>query len=148
MDFVIKEFKSLSAEELFEIYKLRNEIFIVEQNCAYQDVDEKDLTAVHVMMFDNGQLCGYSRILRPSVSYTEPPIGRVALKKIKRNNGSGKVLMQQSINKTLELFTDQDIVISAQSYLLTFYTGLGFSPEGKEYFEDNIPHIKMRLARI
>ena len=117
MNFIIKEFSSLSAKELFEVYKLRSEVFVVEQNCAYQDVDHKDLSAIHVMMYNDEILIGYSRILPPFVSYKEPSIGRVVLKKEFRTKGLGKNLMKRSINKTRELFKDQAIVISAQTYL-------------------------------
>ncbi len=145
MEFTIKNFASLSTKELFEIYKLRSEVFIVEQNCAYQDVDEKDLSSFHVMMFEGNQLIGYTRILPPGISYKEAAIGRVALRQECRKNGSGKTLMKYSINKTLELFKDQSVVISAQSYLIKFYTELGFLQEDKEYLEDDIPHVKMRF---
>jgi len=145
MNFIIKEFSSLSTKELFEIYKLRSEVFVVEQNCAYQDVDDKDLSAIHVMMYDSEILVGYSRILPPSVSYKEPSIGRVVLKKEFRSKGLGKILMKQTINKTQELFRNQPIVISAQTYLLKFYSELSFNSIGDPYLEDDIPHIKMCL---
>jgi ElaA protein len=144
MDVVIKEFNRLSAKELFDIYKLRSEVFVVEQNCAYQDPDEKDLQAIHVTLFEKHTLAGYSRIIPPGVSYKEPSIGRVVVAKEFRTNGYGKILMKQSINKALDLFKDQGIVISAQTYLTKFYTELGFQSEGNGYLEDNIPHIKMR----
>ena len=144
MEFVVKDFNALSVKELFEIYKLRSEVFIVEQNCAYQDVDDKDLSSLHLMLYKEEELIGYCRILPPGISYKESSIGRVAVKESQRKLGAGKFLMKYSISKTLELFKDQDIVISAQSYLLKFYSDLGFSPEGKGYLEDNIPHIKMR----
>jgi len=147
MEFSIKDFNALTTKELFEIYKLRSEVFIVEQNCAYQDVDDKDLSALHVMLFSGPELAGYSRILPPGISYSEPSIGRVALRKKFRNKGSGKVLMKQSLNKTLELFKNQNIVISAQSYLIKFYNGLGFVQEGEEYLEDDIPHVQMRYKQ-
>lgn len=148
MHFTFKEFSALSTTELFEIYKLRSEVFIVEQTCAYQDVDDKDLSAFHVMLFEKDQLIGYTRILPPGISYTEPSIGRVVLKKEFRTQGTGKLLMKQSIKQSLELFHNQIIVISAQSYLLTFYTGLGFSKEGEEYLEDDIPHVKMKYNAL
>ena len=144
MHFTLKEFSALSTTELFEIYKLRSEVFVVEQNCAYQDVDDKDLSAFHLMLFEDDQLAGYTRILPPTVSYTEPSIGRVAVKKEFRTQGTGKILMKQSIKQSLELFNNQNIVISAQSYLLKFYTELGFTREGEEYLEDDIPHVKMK----
>src|SRR5690606_20022455 len=131
--------------QLFEIYKLRCEVFVVEQNCAYQDVDDKDFKAHHLLMFQNEQLVGYCRILPPNVSYKEPAIGRVVVSKDFRGKQFGKLLMKQAVDETKKLFQNQDIVISAQLYLLKFYTELGFAKEGEEYLEDNIPHIQMRF---
>ena len=144
MDFILKKFGDLSASELYNIYFLRSEVFVVEQNCVYQDPDEKDLVAFHVMMVAGDQLAGYARILPPGVSYKEPSIGRVVVKQKFRHAAAGQLLMKYNITQTLHLFHNQDIVISAQLYLLAFYTSLGFSKEGEEYAEDNIPHIKMR----
>lgn len=146
MDFQVKQFDTLSIQELFEIYKLRSEVFVVEQNCAYQDIDEKDLFAYHVMVFEENTLAGYCRILPPGQSYKEPSIGRVVLHPHFRKKGLGKDLMKYSMNKSLELFKNQELVISAQLYLLKFYTELGFKAEDKEYLEDNIPHIQMRYT--
>src|SRR6185369_13467032 len=112
MHFSVKQFEQLSTKELFEIYKLRSKVFVVEQNCVYQDIDEKDTTAFHVLMLDNHLLLGYSRILPPGISYKEPSIGRVVVDKEFRGKESGKSLMKYSLNKTLELYKDQDIVIS------------------------------------
>lgn len=146
MDWSLKEFSALTTKELYEIYKLRSAIFVVEQNCAYQDVDEKDLNAWHLMLWNNSQLIAYCRILAPSVSYPEPSIGRVVVVPAFRAKHLGKDLMKYSITKTLELFQTQEIVISAQMYLLKFYTDLGFRAEGETYPEDEIPHIKMRYT--
>ena len=145
MEIVVKQFFELSAKELFEAYKLRSEVFVVEQNCAYQDVDEKDLEAYHVYVWENTFLIGYARILPIHSQSTELKIGRVVVSKQARKKQYGKVLMNYCINKCLELFKNQDIVISAQSYLITFYNQLGFNSEGNEYLEDGIPHTKMRL---
>lgn len=145
MQFIYKPFKELSLHQLFEIYKLRCEVFVVEQNCAYQDVDDKDFKAHHLLMFQNEQLVGYCRILPPNVSYKEPAIGRVVVSKDFRGKQFGKLLMKQAVDETKKLFQNQDIVISAQLYLLKFYTELGFAKEGEEYLEDNIPHIQMRF---
>ena len=126
---------------------MRNAVFVVEQNCAYQDVDDKDQEAIHLLMLsDDHVLAGYCRILPPGVSYKEPAIGRVVVSENFRGTKSGKLLMKQSINETLKLFKDQSIVISAQLYLLKFYTGLGFIAEGEAYDEDEIPHVKMRYT--
>lgn len=145
MEFLIKEFNSLTTKQLFEIYKLRSEVFIVEQNCAYQDIDDMDASANHVMLFEKDVLAAYARILPPGISYKEPAIGRVVVKKNFRGKDLGKLLMQQCIDQLQDTYKNSDIVISAQSYLLKFYSDLGFKTEGKEYLEDDIPHTKMRL---
>ena len=145
MEFFIEEFNALTAKQLFEIYKLRSEVFIVEQNCAYQDIDDMDASDKHVMLFDKDVLAAYARILPPGISYKEPAIGRVVVKKTFRGKDLGKLLMQQCIDQLQDTYTNSEIVISAQSYLLKFYSDLGFKAEGKEYLEDDIPHTKMRL---
>ncbi|MCC6372486.1 MAG: GNAT family N-acetyltransferase [Bacteroidia bacterium] len=145
MEFFCLPFSKLNVEQLYNIYKLRSQVFVVEQNCAYQDVDEKDPKALHVLMLQNNQLVAYSRILPPGVSYAETAIGRVVVDPAFRGKNIGKELMKYSIHQCLEQFKNQGIVISAQTYLLKFYTDLGFVPEGEIYPEDEIPHIKMRL---
>jgi len=148
MQFVALQFIHLTGRELFEIYKLRSAVFVVEQNCAYQDVDDKDILAHHLMLYDETQLVGYCRILPPTVSYNQPSIGRVCVAQARRKNGTGKLLMKKAINETLELFDNQDIVIFAQYYLFKFYTDLGFKQEGKEYLEDDISHVQMRYKSL
>lgn len=145
MDFLLKTFIELSARQLFEIYKLRSEVFVVEQRSAYQDVDDKDLLAHHFLMLNDKQLVGYCRILPPNISYQEPAIGRVLVSKKFRGKELGKLLMKNALDETKKLFPNQDIVISAQLYLLKFYTELGFAKEGENYLEDDIPHVKMRF---
>jgi len=144
MKFLLKPFTELTVRELFEIYHLRSAVFVVEQNCAYLDPDDKDLCAWHVLMMADQTLAGYARILPPGVSYNEPSMGRVLTAPVYRGSGKGKELMRFSINATRKLFSGRDIVISAQSYLLKFYGDFGFVAEGEEYMEDNIPHTKMR----
>ncbi len=144
MAFIFKTFNELNNNELFEIYKLRAEIFIVEQNCAYQDVDDIDKTARHLLWMEAETLAAYARIIPPGISYKEPAVGRVVVKKQFRGKDLGKKLMQQSVKQLQQLYPNQDIVISAQSYLIGFYTDLGFKTEGDEYLEDDIPHTKMR----
>ncbi|MEO6304104.1 MAG: GNAT family N-acetyltransferase [Bacteroidia bacterium] len=145
MAFIFKKFEELNNNELFEIYKLRAEIFIVEQNCAYQDVDEIDKTAHHLLLMQAETLAAYTRIIPPGISYKEPAIGRVVVKKTFRGKDLGKDLMKESIKNLQQLYPNKEIVISAQSYLIKFYSDLGFKTEGEEYLEDNIPHTKMRF---
>jgi len=144
MEFILKDFKDLTANQLFEIYNLRSEVFIVEQNCAYQDVDNTDKTSKHLLLMEAETLAAYARIIPPGISYKEASIGRVVVKRTFRGKDLGKLLMQKCLHEMDILYPKQDIVISAQSYLLKFYTELGFAAEGKEYLEDGIPHTKMR----
>lgn len=147
MNFQFKKFEELSLSELHDLFKLRNAVFVVEQNCPYQDVDDKDLESHHLFAYEGNSLIAYCRILPPGLSYQEPSIGRVCVDKAFRGQKIGELLMKQSVNRTLELFNNQDIVISAQSYLLAFYQSLGFTEEGESYLEDDIPHIQMRYRR-
>lgn len=147
MDFITKVFKDLSVRELFEIYKLRSEVFVVEQNCAYQDVDDKDLDSLHTLFLDNDCLIAYARIIPPSIKDKDVHIGRVVVNKDFRSKKFGQKLMNHNINKCLEMFKNEEIIISAQCYLIRFYNELGFEIEGQEYLEDNIPHIKMRYLK-
>jgi ElaA protein len=144
MSFVVKGFEELSAYEWHEVLGLRAEVFVVEQNCAYKDPDEKDPKALHVLFRTNNTLSAYARILPPGISYAEPSIGRVVVSHLNRGTGLGKNLMKFSAQKTRELFPGKEIVISAQCYLRKFYSDLNFNAEGDEYNEDGIPHVKMR----
>ncbi len=147
MVFIISAFEELSVRQLYLIYELRSRVFVVEQNCAYQDVDEKDLKAIHVMMFENEALLGYCRILPPGVSYPEVSVGRVVVSHNQRGSQKGRVLMNKCLEICRTIYGNQDIVISAQSYLQKFYSSLGFLKVGEEYLEDNIPHIQMRSVK-
>lgn len=145
MEIILKEFKDLNNTQLFEIYKLRSEVFIVEQNCAYQDVDDIDQRSAHLLIWEAETLAAYARIIPPGISYKEPSIGRVVVRKKFRAKDLGKLLMNECLKYMSTTFPKWEIVISAQSYLIKFYTDLGFKAEGEEYLEDNIPHTKMRL---
>ncbi|MBA2612545.1 MAG: GNAT family N-acetyltransferase [Bacteroidetes bacterium] len=149
MEIIIKEFKALSTLQLFEIYQLRSEVFIVEQSCAYQDVDGIDLKAEHLLLMEAETLAAYARIIPPGISYKEPSIGRVVVKKQFRGKDLGKILMKECLKYMVnEPYKNKDIVISAQSYLIKFYTDLGFKAEGEGYLEDDIPHTKMRFKPV
>jgi ElaA protein len=140
-------FKELSTEELYTILQLRNEVFVVEQNCVYQDADNKDSISFHLSGWDGGNLVAYCRILPPGVSYTEASIGRVVSSPQYRNKGYGKQLMNEAIINTLAQFGCNTIKISAQLYLQKFYEQLGFVKLSDSYMEDNIPHIEMLFSR-
>ena len=138
-----KSFKDLTNEELYEISRLRQEVFVVEQNCPYQDADGKDLKSFHVEGKINGELIAYSRIVLPGVSYKEVSIGRVVTSPKARRTGAGKMLMKKTMGYIQKEFGNISIRIGAQLYLQKFYEGFGFVREGDEYLEDGIPHIIM-----
>ncbi len=139
----LKKFHELTVDELYNILQLRSEVFIIEQNCVYQDVDGKDQAAWHLMGIDDSQLIAYTRILSAGISYEDPSIGRVVTLPSKRRSGLGRELMHASIAECERLFGKTPITLSAQSYLIHFYESLGFSTVGDQYLEDGIPHIKM-----
>ncbi len=143
MKWVLKKFGELTLDELYSILELRSKVFIVEQNCIYNDPDGKDQVAWHLIGMEEDQLIAYSRILPPGVVYTDPAIGRVVTSPVKRKSGLGRELMNRSIKHCQELFGKTSITLSAQAYLKKFYESLGFSAIGDEYLDDGIPHIKM-----
>lgn len=140
----VKHFSELTTTELYKIMQLRLAVFSVEQDCPYQDADDKDQDAWHlVAKNEQGELVAYSRILPPGISYKEVSIGRVISSSSVRGTGTGKLLMQKSFDFVYEKFGRVPIRISAQCYLTRFYTELGFKVVGEEYIEDHIPHIEM-----
>ncbi|MCO6496925.1 MAG: GNAT family N-acetyltransferase [Chitinophagaceae bacterium] len=144
---VCKPFADLSLKQLYEILRLRNEVFVVEQDCPYQDCDGKDFSARHVMGFLDNKLVAYTRVLPVGISYSDgASIGRVVTAADIRRLGVGRLLMQQSIKLVWKFFGETDIIISAQTYLIPFYESIGFKKEGTVYQEDEIDHIKMRKA--
>ncbi len=143
MHWILKQFADLTPKELYNILQLRNEVFIVEQNCPYQDLDNKDLYAYHLMGMKEDKLLAYARLLAPGISYSESSIGRVVSSPSARKTGIGKKLMQESIEQVRNLFHTDTIRIGAQFYLQKFYESFGFIQDGEIYLEDNIPHILM-----
>lgn len=143
IEWSLKKFDDLTPLELYKIMQLRNEVFVVEQNCPYQDADNKDLSSYHFMGWDNDKLLAYTRILPPGLSYTEASIGRVVNSPAARGTGIGRELMLQSIELVKKLFGEVPIKIGAQLYLNKFYTSLGFQQTSDVYLEDNIEHIEM-----
>ena len=143
LDIIVKEFNELSIQELYNILQLRSDVFVVEQNCVYQDLDGKDAKALHVIGMKNNRVVAYTRIFKPGNYFDESSIGRVAVHKDHRKYGYGKNIMQASINAVHEKFGKQKIKISAQTYLKKFYIELGFKVKGEDYLEDGIPHITM-----
>lgn len=145
IDFVVKAFEELTTIELYKILKLRSEIFIIEQNCVYQDIDDKDLKCHHLMCLVDGNLAGYTRIVPRGLTYEDASIGRVVIGTAYRGLGLGKQLMEHSIQGCKDILKESTIRISAQLYLLKFYNSLGFKEVGEPYDEDGIPHIEMVL---
>lgn len=143
VNWTLTDFDSLSVRELYAILKLRNEVFVVEQNCVYPDTDDKDQESWHFCGWDGDRLAAYCRIIPPGISYPEAGIGRVVTALPYRKAGIGRELMQQAIEKTCALFKTETICIGAQCYLENFYTSLGFHSSGPEYLDDGIPHIHM-----
>ena len=151
LHFKCLSFQELTLDELYAILQLRAEVFVVEQDCVYQDLDGKDQQGHHLLGFDDdGDLVAYTRLLGKGISYSEyPSIGRVITSIKVRRNGAGKILMEKSIAESERLFGESPIKISAQVYLDRFYRNLGFVPMGEEYLEDGIPHISMiRKTRV
>lgn len=139
----IKAFDQLTVYELYELLKLRSEVFVVEQNCVFLDQDDKDQKCYHFMLFSEGQLVGYSRLVPAGLSYAEMAIGRVITSPSARKKGLGKILMELSIDYCLKLFGAGDIRLGAQTYAQGFYASLGFVADGETYDEDGIEHIEM-----
>lgn len=149
MIWIEKTFEELTTAELYSLLHLRAEVFVVEQQCPYQDVDYADQHAVHIMGYDEQQqLAAYARVFAPGIrsrgmQYDKASIGRVITSKAHRGKGAGKELMQRAIAAVETRFGRQPIKISAQQYLKKFYESLGFLQTSDTYLEDNIPHIEM-----
>ena len=139
----LKKFEELTPFELYAAIRLRNEVFVVEQNCVFQDADDKDQECFHLLGFKNQDLVAYTRLVPPAHIYKEPSIGRVVTSPSVRGTGAGRELMVQSIEHVYRLFGKQAIKIGAQLYLKKFYESLGFFQTGTGYLEDGIEHIYM-----
>ena len=138
-----KSFESLTKTELHEMMILRQQVFVVEQDCPYQDADEKDKDSHHLIGYINGVLVAYLRLVKPGISYVEMSFGRIVTAKSHRGTGLGVALMKEGIKQSITLYGTSKNRISAQSHLLPFYQKFGFESTGKEYLEDNIPHTEM-----
>lgn len=145
IEWICKPFRDLTLVELYAIMQLRIEVFIVEQNCIFQDADDKDQQSYHMMAWINQKLIGYTRLIPPGVSYTEASIGRVATFPKMRKAGIGRKIMEKSIDMIYSLWNKQPVRIGAQLYLKKFYESFGFQQSSDIYIEDNIEHIQMIL---
>jgi len=143
MDWKIKRFEELTTTELYEILRVRAEVFVVEQTCIYQDLDLKDKKAYHLFCENNGEIVAYLRILDKGVSYPEISIGRVLTRETNRRTGLAREMMQKAISFVEEELSEMQIRISAQLYLKRFYESLGFLITSEVYLEDDIEHIEM-----
>lgn len=143
ISFTIKTFSELNIYELHDALQLRSEVFVVEQDCVYQDIDGKDHKAFHVLGYKGNELVAYSRIFDAGDYFYLPSIGRIVVKESERKFKFGHQLVATSIDFIQEQFTEKQILISAQKYLLKFYNSHGFVEQGEEYLEDGIPHFKM-----
>jgi ElaA protein len=144
--FTIRTFKELSIDELYAMLQLRTKVFVVEQNCVFQDMDDKDQKGIHVLGYADDVLVAYSRLLPANVSYPEMSIGRVLTDTDRRKEGFGVELMKRSIESMYQVYGKHPIKIGAQLYLKKFYESFGFTQTSETYLEDGIPHIEMLLT--
>lgn len=143
MKVTTKNFEEITAEELYKILQLRAAVFVVEQDCAYQDLDGKDQKALHIIGTKNDEIVAYTRVFAAGDYMKKVCIGRVVVKQDQRTYGYGKEIMIASMEAIKNKFKTTEICLSAQTYLIKFYNDLGFVRVGEEYLEDGIPHIMM-----
>lgn len=146
MKIEIKRFSELSSNEVYELLQLRSEVFVVEQNCVYQDIDGKDNVAWHILGKDANKIVAYLRLFEPGDYFDTTSIGRVVVAKTARKKGFAKKIMEAAMKHAFKHLNEQIITLSAQTYLIQFYKELGFREVGEGYLEDGIPHIKMRYG--
>ena len=143
MEIIIKKFDQLSTKELYEILKVRADVFIVEQNCPYQDMDDKDFKAYHIYIKEDGEIKAYTRVLPQNVSFKEASFGRVLT--LERKKGYGEILVKEAIKVAREKFGADKIKIGAQAHAKNFYKKYGFVEDSEEYILDYIYHLDMVL---
>lgn len=143
LDIQVKCFKNLSLEELYAVLQLRADVFVIEQDCIYQDIDGKDEQALHILGFYEDRLVAYTRCFAPNMYFEEAAIGRVVVEKSQRKFGFGHQILKASIKAIEDEYQTKKIKLSAQQYLTKFYESHQFKLLGKGYLEDGIPHIAM-----
>jgi len=143
LDIFVKTFEDLDTTTLYQLLQLRSEIFVVEQDCVYQDLDGKDQKALHIIGAKKDKIVAYTRIFKAGDYMAQASIGRVVVKKEERQYGYGIDIMKASIQAVEEKFQESSIALSAQTYLKRFYNSLGFIEKGGEFLEDGIPHVMM-----
>lgn len=147
MTFIIKKFEEFSLKDFYEIVKIREEVFIVEQTCVYQECDGKDQKAFHLVCMEDSKVLAYLRILERGLSFDEISIGRVLVKREYRGRGLAKKLIEKALNFIEDRLNENTIRISAQEYLTEFYGSFGFKPVSDTYLEDGIPHVEMLYTK-
>jgi ElaA protein len=147
--FKVKAFKDLTVDELYAILQLRETVFIVEQNCIYNDIDNLDQECYHLFSEDQntGKIIAYTRLVPANIKFDVPAVGRLISDKNYRGKGLGRALMVKSIEEVCRIFNTNVVKISAQTYLLNFYVSLGFKPISQPYDEDGIEHVDMILEK-
>ncbi|MDC6480522.1 GNAT family N-acetyltransferase [Flavobacteriaceae bacterium] len=143
IEWVKKKWSEVSLEELYSVLRLRSEVFVVEQDCVYQDIDNKDQIAIHLLGYINKELIAYSRLFNEGDYFKETSFGRAIIKKEKRGQGYGDELVKESLKTIKNYYGNKKVKISAQAHLKTFYSKHAFIAKGKEYLEDGIPHVSM-----
>ncbi|MBM7713945.1 ElaA protein [Bacillus thermophilus] len=145
MEWKLKTFDELTVDELYSILQARVDVFVVEQECAYRELDDHDRVAFHLYAVDAGKLAGYARILPPGSAYRELSIGRVLIRKEYRRKGLAKELMKRALRFIQQQTTVDCVKVQAQEYLLSFYGSFGFQPVSEVYMDEGIPHVDMIL---
>ncbi|MFW5988495.1 MAG: GNAT family N-acetyltransferase [bacterium] len=143
MELQIKRFSQLNNRQLYKIIEARIDVFVVEQNCPYKECDNKDQDSFHLFYLDQNQIAAYLRIIPAGISYNEPSIGRVLVKKEYRKKGLAKKMTKEALTFIKEEFSSNAVRISAQEYILNLYQNFGFKVVSERYLEDDIPHYEM-----
>lgn len=143
MKLKVKKFDKLSVNELYDLLQLRQQIFVVEQKCIYQDADGVDKDCLHLLGYINKKIVGYARIIPADIIYKTPSVGRVVIDEKYRGKGYAYKIMNESIKIAIQKFAAKKITISAQVYLKEFYKKIGFKPFGSVYLDCDLPHLKM-----
>lgn len=147
MNYICKSFAELSPNEIYAILRLRSEVFVVEQQCIYQDIDDKDTKegVQHLMLVDEQNILAYARLLPQGLSYKTPSIGRILVAASARKQGLGRQIIRESIKRSLMLWPNIGITIGGQSHLSELYQSFGFQEVSEHYLEDGISHVDMHL---
>ena len=147
LSWILRPFDRLSGGEIYNVLRLRSKVFVVEQQCLYLDMDDRDQEAFHLLGTQDGSLVAYARLVAPGAYYRESAIGRIVTAPEVRGMGIGKLLVKESLEIARRLYGDGTVRIGAQRHLEDFYAGFGFRADGEPFIEDGIPHVEMVLIR-